>query len=256
METDFIYWRHPTLPGIKIEEICGGEDKEGKLWLEMAYQLYCENGKDGYRELGHYQNGAPFLFGEESRISISHTKGFLVIATLPATPEVDLAQFSLRAAMGVDAEAEDRTQVLRVRDKFLSELEQGMIAADDVEKNVLAWTVKEACYKALMQEGLDFKEDIMIEELPGFSPAVPVYDKKEFPEIRYGRALCRVGMDEERQSRDRKQLRADETESLEQKQLRTDEDNMIELTLFSYRSEGRIVTLAYSPKCAKFAKRG
>ncbi|MDE5869155.1 MAG: 4'-phosphopantetheinyl transferase superfamily protein [Muribaculaceae bacterium] len=225
METDFIYWRHPTLPGIKIEEVCGGEDKTGKLWKEMACQLYCENGKESYREIGHYHNGAPFLFGEETRISISHTDRFLVVATLPPTPEVELSEFSLRAAMGIDAERKDREQVLRIREKFLSEKEQEMIADDDVEKNIIAWTVKEACYKALLCEGLDLSEDIAIEQLPGLSPAVPVYDKKEFPEIVYGRALCRRGEEE------------------------------IELTLYSYESEGNIVTLAYSPKCAKFAKK-
>lgn len=225
METEFIYWRHPSLPGIKIEEICGGEDKSATLWKAMAFQLYCENGKEGYREIGHYQSGAPFLFGEECRISISHTDRFLVVATLPATPEVDLAEFSLRAAMGVDAEREDREQVIRIREKFLSEDELSSIPSEDVEQNVLAWTIKEACYKALLQEGTDFRSDIHIKRLPGISPAVPVYDKKEFPEIVYGEALCRRGEEE------------------------------IELTLFSYRSEGHIVTLAYSPKCAKFSKR-
>lgn len=224
METDFIYWRHPTIPGIKVEEVCGGEDKTGRLWKEMAYQLYCENGKETYREIGHFHSGAPFLFGEESRISISHTDHFLVVATLPATPEVDLSEFTQRAAMGVDAERKDREQVLKVRDKFLSERERAMIPADDVEKNILAWTVKEACYKALLSEGIDLSEDIRIERLPGLSPAVPVYDKKEFPEIIYGQAFCRRGEEE------------------------------IELTLYSYESEGNIVTLAYSPKCAKFAK--
>ncbi len=224
METEFIYWRHPSIPGIKIEEVCGGEDKSGKLWKEMAYQLYCENGKESYREIGHFHNGAPFLFGEESRISISHADHFLVVATLPATPEVDLAVFTRRAAMGIDAERTDRKQVLNVRERYLSGRELEMIPADDLQANVMAWTIKEACYKALLCEGIDFREDIRIECMPGISPAVPVYDKKEFPEIVYGKALCRR------------------------------EGEEIELTLFSYESEGHIVTLAYSPQCAKFAK--
>ena len=39
METEFIYWRHHTLPGIKVEEICGGENRPMSLWREMAYQV-------------------------------------------------------------------------------------------------------------------------------------------------------------------------------------------------------------------------
>lgn len=224
METEFIYWRHPSIPGIKIEEVCGGEDKSGNLWKEMAYQLYCENGKEAFREIGHFHNGAPFLFGEESRISISHADHFLVVATLPSTPEVDLSEFSRRAAMGIDAERADRRQVLNVRQRFLSDKELAMIPEEDVMENVIAWTAKEACYKALLCDGIDFRKDIVIEKMPDISPAVPIYDKKEFPEIVYGKAMCRRNGEE------------------------------VELTLFSYESEGHIVTIAYSPQCAKFAK--
>lgn len=223
METELIYWRHPSIPGIKIEEICGGDDKPMKLWLEMAYQIYCENGKTGYREIGHFKSGAPFLMGEPSRISISHTGRFLVVATLPPTPEInDFSHFSPRAAMGVDAERRDREQILKVRSRFLSDKELGMIAADDIETNVLAWTIKEAAYKAALTPGLDFRNDIIIEKLPSIGPATIVYSKDEFPEIIFGKAFLRINGEEH------------------------------QLMLYSYISEENIITLAYSPRCAKF----
>lgn len=222
METEFIYWRHHTLPGIKVEEVCGGEDRSLKLWIEMAYQVYSENGKEGYREIGHFRNGAPFLVGETGRISITHTGRFLAVATLPDTPEVDLSEFTERAAMGIDAERADREQTLRVREKFLSDDEQQMIDKDDVQKNVMAWTAKEALYKAAMHEGLDFKNDIRILSLPKIGPAVPVYDKNEFDPIRTGEAVVKI------------------------------EDKEYPFVLYTYESEGNIVTLAYSPRCAKF----
>lgn len=222
METEFIYWRHHTLPGIKVEEVCGGEDRSLKLWIEMAYQVYSENGKEGYRELGHFRNGAPFLVGETGRISITHTGRFMAVATLPDTPEVDLSVFSERAALGIDAERADREQTLRVRNKFLSDDEQQMIDKDDVKKNVMAWTAKEALYKAAMQDGLDFKNDIRILSLPKIGPAVPVYDKNEFDSIRTGEAVVKI------------------------------EDKEYPFVLYTYESEGNIVTLAYSPRCAKF----
>lgn len=222
METEFIYWRHHTLPGIKVEEVCGGEDRPVKLWKEMAYQVYSENGKDGYREIGHFRNGAPFLMGESGRISITHTGRFLAVATLPPTPEVDLSVFSERAALGIDAERSDREQTLKVRAKFLSDAEQLIVDEDDVKQNVLAWTVKEALYKAAMQPGLDFIEDITILSLPKIGPAVPVYDKAEFDPIRTGEATVRI------------------------------DGSGYRFVLYSYESEGNIVTLAYSPHCAKF----
>ena len=228
---DFVYWRHPTLPGIKIEEVCGGEGPKASVWREMACQVYCENGRDGYRELGHFRNGAPFINGSDARISISHTDGLYVVATLPETPETDLSEFSERAALGVDTERKDREQVLRVRERFLNDAELAAIPADDLLKNVMAWTAKEAAYKAALCDGLDFRNDIRIETLPGISPAVPVYDKAEFPEIVYGKATVLRTAAEEGQP-----------------------GGEIELVLYTYESEGHIVTMAYSPKCAKFSK--
>ncbi|MDE6299895.1 MAG: hypothetical protein K2M10_09675, partial [Muribaculaceae bacterium] len=73
METECIYWPHPTPVGIKVEEISGMENRSGEIWRRMALQVYCENGKDGFREIGHFSNGAPFLFGQNNRISITHT---------------------------------------------------------------------------------------------------------------------------------------------------------------------------------------
>lgn len=228
METEFIYWRHRTVPGIKVEEVCGAEDKNGRLWLEMAYQVYGENGRDGFRELGHFHNGAPFIQGELSRISITHTGKFLAVATLPPTPEVNLAEFSERAAIGIDAESRTREQVLKVRKKFLSEEELAMIDAKDVESNVIAWTAKEALYKSAMTEGLDFRNDLTILRLPVPGPAVPQRENPEAGLDSIGKAAIRL-------------KDGDVTKEFE-------------MLLYSYVSEGNIVTLAYSPKCAKFGK--
>lgn len=221
METEFIYWRHHTLPGIKVEEVCGGEDKPMPLWIEMAYQIYSENGKEMYREIGHFRTGAPFLIGESSRISVTHTDKFLAIATLPPTPEVELNEFSERAALGIDAEKRDRSQVLKIRKRFLSPSEIESIPEEDVMLNVLAWTCKEAIYKAVMGEGIDFMNDIKIIKLPKIGPAVPLKDAPGIDSL-LGEGMMIEG-----------------TKSWK-------------FNLYSYESEGNIVTLAYSPKCAKF----
>ena len=47
----------------------------------------------------------------------------LVVASLPKTPEVDLSIFNPRTALGVDVESSSREQVLKVRDRYLSDEE-------------------------------------------------------------------------------------------------------------------------------------
>lgn len=226
---ELVYWRHPTVPGIKVEEVSEGGMYKDKLWLEMARQLYCENGRDEYREIGHFSNGAPFLYGQPNRISITHCKGLYAVATLAPTPDLDLSEFSEFSALGIDAERVDRNQVLKIREKFLSVEELRDVPADDVAMNVLAWTIKEAAYKALLTPGLDFREEIRIERLPRLAPPVPVFnpgdfglpaDKKTLPESFFGEVTA----------------------------------NNVKLKIYSYLSDDFIVTLAYTDKSEVFKR--
>ena len=225
---DFVYWRHPTLPCIKVEEITKGDDYKGPAWMDMARQIYGENGKDNYREIRHFDNGAPYVAGSTARISLTHCSGLLAIATLPDTPEVTLAEYSDRAALGIDAERNDRAQVLKVRERFLSPDELQEIPADSVLDNILAWTVKEAAYKAALTAGVDLRDNIAILKMPVLGPATPVYDKAEFPDFDencYGRV-----------------------------QVTDTAGNEREFIIYSYRSEDFIISLAYSPRSARFNK--
>ncbi len=226
---EFVYWRHPTLPCIKVEEITEGEEYAGPAWVDGALQIYGENGKEEFREIGHFQNGAPFLYNSTARISVTHCKGLLAVATLPDTPEVQLTEYSDRAALGIDAERADRRQVLNVRDRYLSPKELEMIPADDIRLNVQAWTVKEAVYKAALTEGLDFREQIHISRMPKFGPPTPVYDVKEFGEFGeadYGRAEVILADGAKR-----------------------------EFVLYSYMSDDFVITLAYSPRSSRFNRK-
>ena len=223
---EFIYWPHPTPVGIRVEEVCGMESKSGRLWEEMAKQIYCENGRDGFREIGHFANGAPFLFGLTTRISITHTGHLLAVASLPKTPEADLSEFAPRTALGIDAERADRQQVLKVRDRFLNDAEKEIVKADDVTANVIAWTAKEALYKAAMTSGLDLRSDLIITKMPEIDRKMNLPGA---PAPVLGKAIIRLG------------------------------DLEYDMELYTYESEGEtekyIVTLAYSPKCAKYSRR-
>lgn len=226
METEFIYWPHHTPVGIRVEEVSGMETKSGKVWREMAKQIYCENGRDGYREIGHFPNGAPFIFGMSARISMTHTDHLLAVATLPKTPEANLAVFTPRTAMGIDAERLDRSQVIKVRDKFLSESEKFFIPENDREKNIIAWTCKESLYKAALTEGLDFQNAITIERLPEIDHHL---NMPGAPEPILGKASLTLPT--------------------------IDGIQKFDMELYSYLSDIYCVTIAYSPKCAKFGKK-
>lgn len=213
METEFIYWRHKIPSGIYIEEISGGAGKSPAVWLTMARQIYCENGPDGFRDIGHFENGAPFLFNCPSRISVTHTDGMFAVASLPKTPEADLRVFSERTAMGIDAERADRQQVIRLRERFLNAEELAMVPADSVTANILAWTAKEALYKAALNTSVNWRSDLRIITLP--DPEKNTTGEAEII------------------------LTSGEKAAME---------------LFSYISDDYIITLAYSPRCAKFKK--
>ncbi len=244
METEFIFWRHATSAGVQVEEICGGEDKSQRLWMAMALQVFGENGAERFREIDHTASGAPLLADEPQRISVSHTTHFMVVAMLPRTPEADLTCFNIRTAMGVDCERADRSQVLKVAERVLSSDELRLVAdyaaalergdahhapldadAAQVRAHVLAWTIKEALYKAALAPGLDFRSALVIKALPEIC-STPLAGNP-----RFGRAVIERPADQA----------GARTES-------------IDMELFSYESEGHIVTLAYSPRAAKWKR--
>lgn len=231
MDTEFIYWPHPTPVGIHVDEISGMTSKSGNLWIEMAKQIYAENGRDSYREIGHFPNGAPFVFGYPARISITHADHLLAVASIPKTPEADLSGFAPRTAVGIDAERLDRQQVMRIRERFLSENELKLVDKDSLEDNIIAWTAKEALYKTAMSGNLDFREDIRIIQLP-------VIDRKMnlpgAPTPVLGKAVLRI---------------PEKDADGENKKSST-----YEMELYCYESEKHCVTLAFSPKCAKFSR--
>ena len=133
----------------------------------------------------------------------------LVVATLPPTPEADLTTFSPRAAMGVDTERVGREIPAAVRARFLSDEEQELIPD---ENTLLAWTCKEALYKAVLGQAKSWAECYRILCLPDLQTGA------------FGQAEVHLdGTDEP-------------------------------FVLYSYLSDGLIVTLALSTRCATYKK--
>jgi phosphopantetheinyl transferase len=106
------------------------------------------------------EGGRPFLEQGSPYFSISHTSKYIA------------AIVHEQQAVGIDVEqVSDR--VLRVGNKFLSMAEQQLIQvvldnAINLTQTILytlAWSVKEASFKALHQTGLDFMRDLPIENI-------------------------------------------------------------------------------------------
>lgn len=217
---EFVTWNHKTFVGIKVNEVFGMDSKNGKVWIELARQIFCEQAEN-YRVIEHFDNGAPYLDNYNGRISLTHTDHFFAVAFLPKTPEINLDGFNPRTAMGIDAESMHRKQVLNIRNKFLSEEELSYISEDNLISNIIAWTSKEALYKAAFTPGLDFKNNIILKKLPSLNKD-PLYGN--ISEL--GEAI----------------IIFPENKNIPNQ----------EMKLFSYESYDCCVTIAFSNKCAKF----
>ena len=105
--------------------------------------------------LGHHDNGRPYLQNMAMEISISHTNDFVAIIL---HPDED---------MGIDIEKLDR-DFSAVEKKALSEDEREDLS--DRNRNLqlaIYWCAKEAVYKRMSINGVDFAEQIAVEK---FSP--------------------------------------------------------------------------------------
>ena len=222
---EFMYEREVSPCGVAVEMIYGADEKSAKVWKLFALQIFSEAEGD-YRSIEHLACGAPMLDGIAQRISISHTSHCMAIASLPKTPDIDLDSVNIRTAIGIDIEKSDRAQVLRIRDRFLSQSEKSLlpVIADvekageaDVRQHILAWTCKEALYKACMGLASDWKEDYTITELPRLAASI----KSATPEL-YGKGIVKTAEGE------------------------------MEMHLSSWEFEGHVVTLAFSGKIARY----
>ena len=98
-----------------------------------------------------YDNqGKPYIADKQYNISISHSKNMLALATHPSK------------LVGIDVEFyTDKVQ--KIYKRFLSQTEQEELFGDkDVEKLMMAWSAKEALYKVIGKEAVDFARQLRI----------------------------------------------------------------------------------------------
>lgn len=108
-------------------------------------------------ELCHTPQGRPYVPDSGKHLSITHTKGLVCVAVNSSHD------------VGIDVEKRGR-RVLKVRERFLNEIEQQFIRHDDAEATLVAWTAKEALYKVAMNPEATMRDHFVLdafEPVPG-----------------------------------------------------------------------------------------
>ncbi len=121
-----------------------------KEWLATRVLLQELCGE--YKEIRYRPDGAPYLADGSHAISISHTRGYAAVMLSSAGQRI-----------GIDIEYPSR-RVLKVQDHFLSPQEKSFIdPAHEATQMLVCWCAKEALYKLLGKEGLQFDRDLEIQ---------------------------------------------------------------------------------------------
>jgi len=124
-------------------------EKRRQEWLTVRLLLRELIGKETV--IDYHSSGAPYLIDSSLNISISHTKGYVAVL-LQAEPYA-----------GIDIEYRGE-RVLKIRSRFLSDLEEKNIDPDHEANHILIyWCAKEALFKMIGQTEVDFKNHLHIE---------------------------------------------------------------------------------------------
>jgi len=96
------------------------------------------------------ERGKPYIADNEWHISVSHSRNLLALAAHPSK------------CVGIDVEFYSE-RVQRIYKRFLSENEQEELFGDnDIEKLMMAWSAKEALYKIIGNDAVDFAQQLRI----------------------------------------------------------------------------------------------
>lgn len=104
------------------------------------------------RNIYYTESGAPYLEGEETYISISHSNRFVSL-------------MHSKFPCGVDIESVE-SKALKVANKFLNQSEMLLIGDEFPARDAtLLWSAKESLFKLLKLDGVDFASQLIIDSI-------------------------------------------------------------------------------------------
>ncbi len=126
-----------------------------KEWL--ATRLLVKELLGHWPTISHYPSGQPFIENSPLAISISHSH--------------DMAGVLLgtNKQLGLDIENESRN-IEKVLNRFLSKIEYQQIKDATMQLKILYWCTKEAVYKAMGTNNIEFSKRIIIKEVHTIAP--------------------------------------------------------------------------------------
>lgn len=119
-------------------------------WLASRVLLQTLCGE--HKEVAYTASHRPYLVDGSCHISVSHTKGYVAVSLSSITE------------IGVDIEYIS-SRVRNIRHRFLSSEELQMLSTDrdrELKQLLVCWCTKEAVFKVLDREGVDFVHDLRI----------------------------------------------------------------------------------------------
>ena len=97
-------------------------------------------------------SGEPQFEGLKGAISVTHSRRFVALAR------------SWSGRCGIDIEQLNRNYE-RIENKYISDTERQLPTADDERFRAAVWCAKEAMFKCVGREGVDFRSDLRITEV-------------------------------------------------------------------------------------------
>ncbi len=132
-----------------IQEISLFTSEKRKLEY-LAARVLLQDILDEKKVIAYTKNGKPYLVDHSHQISITHTGKYVAIILHPTY------------RVGIDVE-KISDKVVRVQSKFLSEAERSEIDATSAKTHLaLLWSAKEALYKILEQEEVEYTKHLII----------------------------------------------------------------------------------------------
>ena len=117
-------------------------------WLATRILLQQMTGE--FFRIVYLPNGAPYFPDSPLHISVSHTKGYVAVL-LQEQP-----------AAGIDIEYRSE-RIRKIRSRFMNQEEEaGLDPAHEVEHLLIHWCAKEALFKMIGQEEVDFRKHLHI----------------------------------------------------------------------------------------------
>lgn len=149
-ETEEMLMQYISNPNRVLEELSATTHPQRRL-ERLAVRALLNKLSAGDRCLRYHDNGRPFFANSTANISISHTKRFAAII------------YNEKTLVGCDIECYTR-DFSTVKQKALSNVEREYLI--DRQHNLqlsILWCAKEAVYKCVVEDGIDFAAQIFIQ---------------------------------------------------------------------------------------------